>query len=73
MSVVVLCLLDALACFANHVFSPVDATIESCNMANDRLRALEDVEKEIAVVLQCAGFCLKYFSDSLLKTVASFL
>ncbi|KAI4887805.1 hypothetical protein NFI96_023448 [Prochilodus magdalenae] len=24
-------------------------------MANDRLRALEDVEKEIAVVLQCAG------------------
>ncbi|KAG7464710.1 hypothetical protein MATL_G00168500 [Megalops atlanticus] len=24
-------------------------------MANDRLRALEDVEKEIAVILQCAG------------------
>ncbi|KAJ8387886.1 hypothetical protein AAFF_G00149210 [Aldrovandia affinis] len=24
-------------------------------MANDRLRLLEDVEKEIAVVLQCAG------------------
>lgn len=24
-------------------------------MANDRLRALEDVEKEIAMVLQCAG------------------
>lgn len=26
-------------------------------MANDRLRALEDVEKEIALVLQSAGLC----------------
>lgn len=26
-------------------------------MANDRLRALEDVEKEIALVLQSAGSC----------------
>lgn len=25
------------------------------NMANERLRALEEVEKEIAMVLQCAG------------------
>lgn len=24
-------------------------------MANERLRALEDVEKEIAMILQCAG------------------
>lgn len=24
-------------------------------MANERLRALEDVEKEIATILQCAG------------------
>lgn len=27
-------------------------------MANDRLRALEDVEKEIALVLQSAGLAL---------------
>ncbi len=26
-----------------------------CVMANERLRALEDVEKEIAMILQCAG------------------
>lgn len=47
-----------IACVANRVCSPADASLESSIMANDRLRALEDVEKEIAVVLQCAGFCL---------------
>lgn len=26
-------------------------------MANDRLRALEETEKEIAMILQCAGLC----------------
>lgn len=56
--------LNANAVFANHVCCPVDV---SCKMANDRLRALEDVEKEIAVVLQCAGFRLKSLSDILLK------
>ncbi|KAL4006261.1 retinol dehydrogenase 14 [Sarotherodon galilaeus] len=40
-------------------------------MANDRLRALEDVEKEIAMVLQCAGNIVLELSKD--KHNASFL
>ncbi|KAG7484118.1 hypothetical protein MATL_G00045610 [Megalops atlanticus] len=40
-------------------------------MANDRLRALEDVEREIAVVLQCAGNVVLELSKE--KHNASFL
>lgn len=37
-------------------------------MANDRLRALEDVEKEIALVLQSAGLC--HFIDGIIVSNA---
>ncbi|XP_008286593.1 mediator of RNA polymerase II transcription subunit 11-like [Stegastes partitus] len=40
-------------------------------MANERLRVLEDVEKEIASVLQCAGNIVLELSKD--KTNASFL
>ena len=32
-------------------------------MANDRLRALEETEKEIAMILQCAGPCSDAYSS----------
>lgn len=38
------------------VFGELLTVAVSCLvMANERLRALEDVEKEIAMILQCAG------------------
>ncbi|XP_061565906.1 mediator of RNA polymerase II transcription subunit 11 [Cololabis saira] len=40
-------------------------------MANERLRSLEDVEKEIAMILQCAGNIVLELSKD--KQVASFL
>ncbi|KAM6909000.1 mediator of RNA polymerase II transcription subunit 11 [Xenentodon cancila] len=40
-------------------------------MANERLRVLEDVEKEIAMILQCAGNIVLELSKD--KQVASFL
>ncbi|KAF6730818.1 Mediator of RNA polymerase II transcription subunit 11 [Oryzias melastigma] len=40
-------------------------------MANERLRALEEVEKEIAMVLQCAGNIVLELSKD--KQIASFV
>lgn len=37
-------------------------------MANERLRALEDVEKEIAMILQCAGKDIFHQTAQLLHT-----
>ncbi|KAG2468726.1 MED11 polymerase, partial [Polypterus senegalus] len=44
---------------------------DQINMANDRLRALEEVEKEIGTVLQCAGNIILELSKE--KHNASFL